>query len=114
MRFGPVPLDQAEGKILGHNISGQDGRRAFKKGKPLSAVDVTALSQIGRKVVYVAEVESDDVGENDARVAAKRHPSAGGWRIEGDCRRRQLPRRLDHTHLEGEADSRTQFDADAG
>ncbi len=83
MRFGPVPLDQAEGKILGHNISGQDGRRAFKKGKPLSAVDVTALSQIGRKVVYVAEVESDDVGENDAALRVAKVVWGEGLRLSG-------------------------------
>ena len=44
MRFGPVPLDQAEGKILGHNIAGRDGRRAFRKGKPLTAGDVVVVS----------------------------------------------------------------------
>lgn len=83
MRFGPVPLDQAEGKILGHNIAGPDGRRAFKKGKPLTAGDVTALCHIGRKVVYVAELESDDVGENAAALRVAQVAWGGGFRISG-------------------------------
>lgn len=72
MKFGPVPLSLAEGKILGHNIAGPDGRRLLRKGKPLSAEDLRALAAIGRETVYVAELEPDDVGENDAarRVGA--------------------------------------------
>lgn len=71
MRFGPVPIDQAEGKILGHNIAGPDGRRVFRKGRPLTAADVTGLREIGRTVVYVAELAGDDVGEDEAaRVVA--------------------------------------------
>jgi molybdenum cofactor cytidylyltransferase len=66
MKFGPVPLPLAEGKILGHNIAGLDGRRLLRKGKPLTEYDLRALSTIGRESVYVAELEQDDVGENDA------------------------------------------------
>ena len=66
MKFGPVPLDEAEGKILGHNIADQAGRRILRKGKPLTAGDVAMLSSLGRKLVYVAELAADDVGENQA------------------------------------------------
>ena len=83
MRFGPVPLDQAEGKILGHNIAGPDGRRAFKKGKPLTTGDITALGDIGRKVVYVAEVESGDVGENAAAWRVAQVAWGGDFRLYG-------------------------------
>jgi molybdenum cofactor cytidylyltransferase len=72
MRFGPVPIEQAAGKILGHNIAGADGRRLFRKGRPLTAPDIIALRAAGRSTVYVAEVEPGDVDENQAaqRVAA--------------------------------------------
>ncbi len=71
MKFGPVPLDEAEGKILGHNVAGPDGKRLLRKGKPLDAKAVEALRGLGRRVVYVAELEPDDVEENEAarRVA---------------------------------------------
>jgi molybdenum cofactor cytidylyltransferase len=66
MNFGPVPLNQAEGKILGHNVTGPEGRRMLRKGKPLTAADVALLRHLGRTSVYVAELEAGDVDENSA------------------------------------------------
>lgn len=66
MKFGPVPLSQAEGKILGHNFSGPDGQRLLRKGRPLTAGDVALLQQFGENTVYVAELEAGDVDENQA------------------------------------------------
>ena len=66
MKFGAVPLSQAKGKILGHNIADLDGRRLLRKGKSLDDQDILALSAIGRENVYVAEIEADDVNENEA------------------------------------------------
>ena len=73
MKFGPVPIAQAQGKILGHNIAGPNGRRLLRKGRALSGKDIQTLRDIGRKTVYVAELAPDDVGENEAarRVAAE-------------------------------------------
>ncbi|HLF24707.1 MAG TPA: molybdopterin-binding protein [Anaerolineae bacterium] len=72
MKFGPVPLEEAEGKILGHNIAGRDGRRVLRKGKALTRESLAALREIGRSAVYVAEMEPGDVGEDLAarRIAA--------------------------------------------
>lgn len=72
MKFSAVPLSQAEGKILGHNVAGPTGRRALRKGKPLTAEDVARLAELGRVTIYVAELEADDVDENSAaqRIAA--------------------------------------------
>jgi len=71
VKFGPVPLEAAEGRILGHNVAGPDGRRILRKGRPLSAADLETLRALGRRTVYVAEPETDDVGEDEAarRVA---------------------------------------------
>lgn len=76
MKFGAVPLEEASGKILGHNIAGPDGRRILRKGKPLEAKDIETLRDLGRSTVYVAEIEPGDVEENAAaqRIA---HAVAG-------------------------------------
>jgi molybdenum cofactor cytidylyltransferase len=66
MKFGPVPVAQAEGKILGHNISNPVGKRVLRKGNQLTGDDVRLLAEIGRAVVYVAELEPGDIGENTA------------------------------------------------
>jgi len=66
MKFEPVPLSAAKGKIMGHNIAGSDGRRLVRKGKPLSDDDLDALRALGRTSVYVALLEDGDVDENTA------------------------------------------------
>ncbi|HSF17152.1 MAG TPA: molybdopterin-binding protein [Vicinamibacteria bacterium] len=72
MKFGPVPIARAEGKILGHNIAGPDGRRLLRKGRALGPDDIKVLEALGRPSVYVAELVEGDIGEDDAarRIAA--------------------------------------------
>ena len=83
MKFGPVPLAEAEGKILGHNMAGPDGRRALRKGKPLTAADVERLRQLGRSTVYVAEIEAGDVDEDTAARRIARAARGNGLRLSG-------------------------------
>lgn len=66
MKFEPVPLSEAKGKILGHNIAGANGQRLLRKGKPLTDEDLENLHVLGRTAVYVAQMEEDDVDENTA------------------------------------------------
>lgn len=61
MKFGPVPVTQAEGMILGHKISNPDGKRVLRKGKHLSADDVSLLGAIGRVVIYIAKLVPGDI-----------------------------------------------------
>lgn len=68
MKFGPVPLDRAKGKILGHNVAGPDGRRILRKGKALDPEDLERLRELGRESVYVAEMEAGDIDENSASL----------------------------------------------
>jgi molybdenum cofactor cytidylyltransferase len=85
MKFGPVPLERAEGKILGHNVAGRDGRRLLRKGKPLTTEHIAVLRELGRRVVYVAELEPGDVEED---VAARRVAEASkgeGLRLLGSA-----------------------------
>jgi len=71
VKFEPVPLSEAEGKILGHNIAGENGKRLLRKGRQLTAADLENLRALGRQSVYVAQLEDTDVDENTAarRVA---------------------------------------------
>jgi len=81
MKFGPVPVAQAEGKILGHNISDPDGARMLRKGQLLSNEDVRRLVKIDRAIVYVAELESGDIGEDTAAERIARSVCGEGVQI---------------------------------
>lgn len=85
MKFGPVSLDDAPGKILAHSVAAPGEGRAFAKGTRLSAADVAALRALGRKTVYVAEPEPGDVDEDSAaaRVAAAVLAAEGSDRGSG-------------------------------
>jgi carbon monoxide dehydrogenase subunit G len=82
-RFGPFPLDEAEGKILGHNVAGPDGQLLLRKGRPLGAPDVARLRGLGRSVVYAAELGTDDVGEDPAALRIAQAALGAGLRIAG-------------------------------
>lgn len=83
MKFGPVPVDEAEGKVLGHNVAGADGRRVLRKGKALDRADVDALRSLGHRQVYVAELEPGDVDENRAARRIADAALGGGLRLSG-------------------------------
>ena len=83
MIFGPVPLDEAEGKILGHNVAGADGRRALRKGRSLTAEDVEVLRRLGHERVYVAEMEANDVDEDTAAGRVAEAIMGHGLRLSG-------------------------------
>ncbi len=83
MKFGPVPLDQAEGKILGHNIAGPDGQRLLRKGRPLTRDDLAALRSLGRTSVYIAALEPDDWDENAAARRMAEAVTGAGLRLSG-------------------------------
>ncbi len=64
MKFGPVPLQEAEGAILAHSVGLTKGR--LRKGVMLCAEHLTALAEIGVTDVIVARPEPGDVLENEA------------------------------------------------
>jgi len=70
MFFGPVPVREAEGGILGHSLSA--GSEWFRKGRLLSAQDVATLEKAGHVSIHIARLEQDDVPEDEAahRIAA--------------------------------------------
>ncbi len=64
MRFGPVPLDEAEGAILAHSTV--VGDRRLRKATRLGADDIAAFRAAGLAEVVVAVLATDDVDENEA------------------------------------------------
>jgi molybdenum cofactor cytidylyltransferase len=70
MRFGPVPLQQAEGAILAHSVLLPGGR--LRKGLVLGPAEIAALAAAGLAQVVVARPDPGDVAEDAAadRLAA--------------------------------------------
>ncbi|PJI44361.1 molybdopterin-binding/glycosyltransferase family 2 protein [Ferrovibrio sp.] len=64
MFFGPVPVRDAAGGILGHSLSA--GSERFRKGRRLSADDAAALEKAGHATVYIARLEDGDIAEDEA------------------------------------------------
>ncbi len=67
MKFGPVPVDEAEGAVLAHSL--RLAGLTLKKGRVLSAEDVAALSAEGLERVVVARFEPGDIDEDTAADA---------------------------------------------
>jgi molybdenum cofactor cytidylyltransferase len=76
MRFGPVPVSDAEGAILAHSVALASGR--LKKGRRLNAADVAVLASEGLAEVTVARLGEGDVPEDQAaaRIGAALAPLA--------------------------------------
>ena len=70
MKFGPVPIDEAEGAVLAHAITA--GEKRFRKAHRLSREDAAALKAAGVGEVVAAVLAEDDLGEDAAaaRIAA--------------------------------------------
>lgn len=78
MKFGPLPVDQAEGAILAHSEHLPGGR--LRKGLRLTETDLAALAGAGIKEVTVARLEPGDMHEDRAAAALAQaiHDGAGG------------------------------------
>ena len=70
MKFGRFPVGQCEDAILAHSLMVMN--RKWKKGRQLSAHDVSVLAHEGFETVYAAKLENDDVGEDAAAQAIAR------------------------------------------
>lgn len=70
MRFGTIPLGEAEGAILAHSLAA--GSLRMKKGRVLTAADLAALAAAGVSEVTAARLEPGDLSEGEAaaRIAA--------------------------------------------
>lgn len=70
MKFDETPIEEAVGAILAHSV--RLAKATLKKGRVLSADDITALRTSGHTQVVAARLDPDDVGEDAAaaRVAS--------------------------------------------
>ena len=70
MRFGEVPVAEAEGAILVHSL--RFGKTALRKGRILSAADLAEIAGAGIDEITVVRLEPGDVREDAAadRIAA--------------------------------------------
>lgn len=64
MRFGPLPLDQAEDAVLAHSVNLPEGR--LRKGCRLGRAELELLRAAGLTEVMAARLEADDVDEDRA------------------------------------------------
>ncbi|AZO68734.1 molybdopterin-binding/glycosyltransferase family 2 protein [Mesorhizobium mediterraneum] len=64
MKFGPIPVDTAEGAVLAHATTA--GERRFRKAHRLSADDLSLLKAAGVNEVVAAVLAPDDLSEDAA------------------------------------------------
>ena len=64
MRFGPVPVKDAEGALLAHAVKA--GERRFPKAHRVSAGDIGVFREAGIEEVVAAILETCDLDENEA------------------------------------------------
>ncbi len=79
MQFGSVPTASAAGAILAHGV--RVGEKRFKKGRLLTAADLTELETGGIRMLAVARLEAGDVGEDEAASRVAALCGGGGVRI---------------------------------
>lgn len=78
MKFGRIPVTEAQGLILAHSL--RQGELRFKKGRQLSAEDLRALEAAGIDTVVGALLAPEELGEDIAaeRIAAAVHGAGVG------------------------------------
>lgn len=70
MRFGPVPLDEADGAILAHSVLLPGGR--LRKGCTLGPEEIATLRRLGLTEVIAARLDPYDLHEDPAALAVAR------------------------------------------
>jgi len=83
-----VPVDQAVGMVLPHDITeirkGEFKGRAFKKGHIIRAEDIEHLKRLGKEQIYVLELAPDDIHENEAAELLAGALGGPGTRCTGE------------------------------
>ena len=64
MKFGPVPVADSEGAIVAHTI--RSGGLILKKGQIVTRQQRDALAAAGVSEIIAAQLEENDVGEDEA------------------------------------------------
>jgi molybdenum cofactor cytidylyltransferase len=80
MKFGPVPVAEAEGATAVHSIR-KDGL-VLKKGTLIGPAEITALQAAGIAEIVVARLEPGDVSEDAAAAAIAAAAAGEGVRVD--------------------------------
>jgi molybdenum cofactor cytidylyltransferase len=80
MKFGPVPVEEAEGGIAVHSIR-KDGM-VLKKGTAIGKAEMAALRAADVAEIVVARLEPDDVPEDLAAAEIAAAAAGAGTRID--------------------------------
>jgi molybdenum cofactor cytidylyltransferase len=80
MKFGPVPIAEAEGAFLAHAIGTPDG--TLRKGTRVTAAVLDRLRAAGVGTVVAARLEPDDLHEDEAAARLARAIAGPGVRVE--------------------------------
>ncbi|HXF54172.1 MAG TPA: molybdopterin-binding/glycosyltransferase family 2 protein [Hyphomicrobiaceae bacterium] len=79
MKFGRVPLSEAEGSILAHSV--QAGSGILKKGRKLGPDELARLAEAGLREIVAARLEPGDIGEDEAAARVARAIAGAGVRV---------------------------------
>lgn len=80
MRFGRLPLNQAEGALLAHSLRLPDG--TLKKGHVLRRADIDRLKQAGIAEIIAAQLSPDDLHEDAAAERLARAADGGQLHLD--------------------------------
>ncbi len=80
MKFGPVPVGEAEGAICAHSIKLPG--RTVKKGLVLTAEHIALLQAEHIENIICARLETDDVHEDEAALSVARLAAGEGVRVD--------------------------------
>ncbi|MEA2904725.1 MAG: molybdenum cofactor cytidylyltransferase [Alphaproteobacteria bacterium] len=80
MKFGPVPVGEAEGGIAVHSI--RQGSLVLKKGTVVGKAEMSALTLAGIAEIVVARLEPGDVSEDQAAAAIAAAVAGEGVRVD--------------------------------
>ncbi|HVY50957.1 MAG TPA: 4-diphosphocytidyl-2C-methyl-D-erythritol kinase, partial [Devosia sp.] len=79
MKFARIPLRSAAGAILAHSVTTPSG--VIKKGRVLTADELSRLSAAGLDEVIAAQLEPGDVGEDEAAGRVARAIAGPGTQV---------------------------------
>jgi molybdenum cofactor cytidylyltransferase len=80
MKFGPVPLHEAEGAVAVHSI--RKGDLVLKKGTVIGKAEIAALARTGISEIVVARTEPGDISEDTAAAEIATAVAGEGVRVE--------------------------------
>lgn len=81
MKFGPVPLHEAIGHVLAHNLVDSAGHKVLSKGRVLAEADYQKLEALGLENIIVAMLDPTDLDENEAAARVGRAVAGPGVRV---------------------------------